>query len=361
MTKNNTKKPVIKDLAFSIIHFCNYNCTGCSTYSDVHFTGYSKWTDYKDIYSKWSERISLEDWCISGGEVTYNPTLPDWVDGICNLWSNSKGIIRSNGSIVHKPNKKLYDCLTRNADQVLIYITLHNDNDLYDEIHNWLQGNITVTDWIDLAEFENINQSYIKQYNSVKSEHWPNLVNVVDDWSSLSDEIKQECVERFNFNPNVDKIKKQYVGKEFKDTNGVTIRTISNRTFLTGSLEFGDDKKHFKLKNSDPEIAHSVCNYSLCHTMYQGKLYKCPTVVALPDFSKQFYLDVHDTDVPLLTSYKPGTVDMSDNDFLEFVNQLPDMIKQCKFCPESFAATEVTASTKKIKFIKRIQNDNSKN
>lgn len=355
MSKVNMKKPIIKGMAFSIIHFCNYNCTGCSTYSDVHFTGYSKWSDYEDIYSKWSKRIDLVEWGITGGEVTFNPTLPEWVDGICKLWNNSSGIIRSNGSIVHKPNKQLYDCLTRNADKVYVYITLHNDNDLYDEIHNWLQGNITVTDWVDLKAFETMNQPYINLYNSFKGKPWPDLVDITQ-WDRLPEEIKQECITQFNFNPIVDKLKKQYIGKEFKDTNGVTIRTISNRIFMNGALEFGNDKKHFKLKNSNPKIAHDVCEYSLCHTMYQGKLYKCPTVVALPDFNKQFYLDVPAADVPLLTSYKPGTADMSDNELLEFVKQLPDMIEQCKFCPESFTHIEINASTRKIKFTKRIEN-----
>jgi hypothetical protein len=90
---------------------------------------------------------------------------------------------------------------------------------------------------------------------------------------------------------------------------------------------------HFILHDSDPVKAFNACDMKYDHTMYQGKLYKCPAMSNLPDFDQQFDLHLDSRQRELLYSYQPLSVDCPEKTLQEFAATKDTPIAQCEFCP----------------------------
>jgi MoaA/NifB/PqqE/SkfB family radical SAM enzyme len=89
----------------------------------------------------------------------------------------------------------------------------------------------------------------------------------------------------------------------------------------------------YVLHSSDTVQAFSVCDMKHDHTMYNGKLYKCPSMATIPEFKKQLGIAMSKEDEELLASYRPLSADCTDLELDEFVRNKNMPIKQCKFCP----------------------------
>jgi hypothetical protein len=92
---------------------------------------------------------------------------------------------------------------------------------------------------------------------------------------------------------------------------------------------------HWILHNSDPQHAFNACDMKHDHTMYRGKLYKCPAMSGLPDFDQQFNLRLDDRQRELLYSYRPLSADCSEEELQNFAATKNQHIPQCEFCPEN--------------------------
>ncbi len=88
------------------------------------------------------------------------------------------------------------------------------------------------------------------------------------------------------------------------------------------------------LHQSDAKRAFAACDMKHDHTMYNGKLYKCPAMSNLPDFDQQFGLTLDERQRDLLYSYTPLASNCSDFELQEFINTKDQHISQCEFCPE---------------------------
>ena len=91
---------------------------------------------------------------------------------------------------------------------------------------------------------------------------------------------------------------------------------------------------HWILHNSDPVRAFNACDMKHDHTMYQGKLYKCPAMSNLPDFDEQFDLRLDSRQRELLYSYTPLAHDCTKEALQNFVVTKDTPIPQCEFCPQ---------------------------
>jgi hypothetical protein len=91
---------------------------------------------------------------------------------------------------------------------------------------------------------------------------------------------------------------------------------------------------HFILHKSNPIKAFAACDMKHDHTMYQGKLYKCPAMSNLPDFDHQFDLRLDGRQRELLYSYRPLSADCSEEELQRFVATKDQHISQCEFCPQ---------------------------
>ena len=92
---------------------------------------------------------------------------------------------------------------------------------------------------------------------------------------------------------------------------------------------------NYTLHTSNSIKAFNACDMKHDHTMYQGRLYKCPAMSNLPDFDSQFGLELDDRQRELLYSYQPLSSDCSEEDLQNFVKTKDTPIAQCEFCPET--------------------------
>ena len=113
----------------------------------------------------------------------------------------------------------------------------------------------------------------------------------------------------------------------------VTSGVIEAYTFHQSAVIKKDE--HYILHNNDPQQAFNSCDMKHDHTMYQGKLYKCPAMSNLPDFDQQFGLHLDDRQRKLLYSYTPLSADCSEDELQEFAKTRDTPISQCEFCPSN--------------------------
>lgn len=91
---------------------------------------------------------------------------------------------------------------------------------------------------------------------------------------------------------------------------------------------------HFIVHNSDPQSAFNCCDMKHDHTMFNGKLYKCPAMSGLPEFQKQFDLKLTSEQQELLDAYQPLTADCDQIELEKFLQDRDQKISQCSFCPQ---------------------------
>lgn len=299
----------LKYAEVNITNVCNYSCTHCQSLNNFAFKGHQRWNDYYLDYQKLSEQIDIETVQIIGGEPTLNPDFEKWVNGISNLWPNSKLQISTNGSRLDKLTEKIYQILLKHKGT--LWITCH-DIQLYD---NFLDFSKTFLDEI-------ISDSY-------KS----------DDWKTDYANSKYDS-----------SIQLKTISRKIVDKNGVEVILDWSQSFVSSVVDTLDNR-HLSIKyDSDPVEAHNICYFKTCHQINKGKLYKCPLVSVLPDFLNQFDVSMSVDDKMLALSYMPLSKDSSN--VSEFINNINQPIPQCKFCPSNYATKHNFIGTdKKIKII----------
>lgn len=299
----------LKYAEVNITNVCNYSCTHCQSLNNFAFKGHQRWNDYYLDYQKLSEQIDIETVQIIGGEPTLNPDFEKWVNGISNLWPNSKLQISTNGSRLDKLTEKIYQILLKHKGT--LWLTCH-DIQLYD---NLLDFSKTFLDEI-------ISDSY-------KS----------DDWKTDYANSKHDS-----------SIQLKTISRKIVDKNGVEVILDWSQSFVSSVVDTLDNR-HLSIKyDSDPVEAHNICYFKSCHQINKGKLYKCPLVSVLPDFLNQFDVNMSVDDKMLALSYMPLSKDSSN--VSEFINNINQPIPQCKFCPSNYATKHNFIGTdKKIKII----------
>jgi organic radical activating enzyme len=347
------KKIIHKRIEFYITNVCNFNCDNCNRLNNYYFSGHEKWNDYLDVYRIWSEKIDFDQIIILGGEPTLNPDLDSWIKGLVQLWPKSKISIRSNGShLKYWADRGLFDLLAKT--KVKLEIFLHNNHRRYkvmQEIESYLSNPVN-----NLTE--KALESWAHAYDMVKDPRWPNCTNY-REFELLPEYIKKECVEvhKIGFEDFLQSSGILDRGDiQITDSNNVSITIRPSDSFVTAPLKYAENNM-FKVYNSNPDIAHSVCISKWCTHMMKGKIYKCHHVALLPEFSKQFNVEMSNTEKELLDQYIPLSVDSSVEDMDNFFNALPKVIPQCQLCPEKLDQIPLKSGTNKPK-IKKIININ---
>lgn len=339
------EKVFLKRAEFYITNVCNYNCDQCNRLNNFYFSGHQLWDDYKDIYQQWSSVLELELISILGGEPLLNPSLIDWVNGIRKLWPNATIDLLTNGTRL-KYWPTLYQVIKDN--HIELSIQLHN-RDRHAEYIEYLK-----TDFFKSRDlkFQYRNQhlsGWVNAYQSVKDDSWPNC-NSIEDFENLPEHIKQECTEIHKIDPNSFMMNSGAV--IITDDQGVTVELDYSEDFWLSPLQYSGNNQ-FDVYNSDPVKAHDVCPSKYCHHFVKGKLYKCHHVVLLPEFEKQFYVNLSPEDRQLLEDYKPLLVDYPRPELQKLVDELKDVIPQCKLCPDEMPLRQIKSSIKKIKIVKK--------
>jgi hypothetical protein len=169
---------------------------------------------------------------------------------------------------------------------------------------------------------------------------------------NLPKHIQDECRDLHKIDPETFAIE---TGKiTFQDSAGVCVNLVYAEDFWSAPLKFTKPNR-FEVFNSDPTLAHQACASKYCHHFIRGQLYKCHHVALLPEFMKQFHVEISQEDIELLESYQSMTADCTLEEIDQFVKTLGEVIPQCKLCPSSYQTHLIEATTQKIKIQKKIK------
>lgn len=331
---------------FYITNVCNLNCTNCNRFNNFNFKGHWRWQDHEQEYKEWAKLISIDEIGILGGEPLLNPDFSNWLNGVANLWPDSRIRIITNGTRILNV-KNLYQMLLPLKGRVTLEVNCHNleqKSKLESDICELL-SDIRSIDHINLDRDYDFWKS---SYNNIKDDSWPEC-NSPADFSNLSEEIQQECENLHNISPGIHK--RKFEKLVILDDNNIKAELLPADSFLNSTLIFDQQKQTLSLHKNDPAKSMEVCCFKVCHHFIDGKLYKCGPVALLPEFVKQFVVERDQEQDRLIHSYQPASLDWSKDDLDEFIDNLKNAtpIPQCSLCPSKMNNVDFSASSKKIK------------
>ena len=278
----NDPRIFIPNIEFYITNVCNLACPQCNRFNDHNFAGGQDWKDYEEVYTAWSKKIRLQKVTILGGEPLLNPSICDWICGLNRLWDKRVNLLTNGTRLNQVPG--LYDAMMnyRKTGGNWIGISVHNVNDLdlyFEEVKKFLPGEL------DFWEGKDNTRTWGADY-------------------------------------------------AFEDKNQVRVNLYIQNSFYKSAVQKNNLGK-FTLHQSDPTEAHNSCGFAKCQNYHfiRGKLYKCGPAGLFPEFDQQHHFDITDEDRILLNSYQPLTVDEFDTCGQQFVDNIDEVIPQCKFCP----------------------------
>lgn len=322
-----------------ITNVCNFSCTHCQSFNNFAFKGHQKWEQYKNKYQALSERIDIGILQIMGGEPTTNPDFAQWVHGISELWPKSKLEISTNGSRLDCLDQTIYQTLAKH--QGTLWFTCHDIttyNRLFEFSKNFLQQ-----PQVDTWQTSLGRQYWTTIYNSIRESNWPDCERI-EQFADLPPLIQSQFNEKLNLNSTIN----QTVPRTLIDENKVRVKLDWTQSFVSSAVEIIQSRATIK-HNNDPEQAHNFCGFKTCHQINQGNLYKCPLVSVLPEFLKQFDVDIDPADRLLSDSYEPITGYEDDTTLANRIKDFALPIPQCKFCPVNGESHSFVGTDKKIK------------
>lgn len=358
----------LKFSEFYITNVCNLNCPECNRYNNFAFGGHQRWHEYADSYKEWSKILDIEMIGILGGEPMLNPDFIDWVKGIAELWPNSLIRISTNGTQLDR-HPELYDVLVQSEGRIHLEISQHGTTlkeSIDQNIRSFLRGELSTsikTNW-------QWRRRWREQWEKIAGPDWPyiddpELFDTLPQW--VQDEYLVFCPD---FDPRTfkkihgDGFKPVNVFKKdfftVQDSNGVILTNQLVDVFSYSAVVFDPETEKLTLHNSDPVDAMSVCTFPICHQFIRGKLHKCGPTGLLPEFIKQFPVDVSDQDRKLINSYQAAEYSWPTDKMKTFLDGLrnKDPIPNCKFCPSSLTFKQINSGYKKIK-IAKLDNSNT--
>lgn len=340
----------IRYVEFYITNVCNFECAGCNRFNNYAFSGRQHWKDLSHVYQRWSNILELDTWTLMGGEPMTSPDYLDWIKGLRNFWPRAEGNLLTNGHYLNEDNRELYNLCHHSNGKFMINIGLHNvhrASDMIQKVKRWMRGQITVTrEPENIRDLPGFDLDWKNSYNAVKDQSWPNC-DTIDQWANLPEFIKRECHDLHNLSPEIlSDLRKEYL---LVDENGVRVKIWNENYFYQSALIEQPKSNSFRLHASDPVQAHAVCPQAIhkCYHFINGELYKCGPVALLKEFDKQYNIEVNDQDRALMNSYVPATADMPLGNIKLFLENIDQVIDQCKFCPENYEFKEIQSIGKK--------------
>jgi uncharacterized Fe-S cluster-containing radical SAM superfamily protein len=118
-----TSKPSLPFVESVLLRPCNLSCEGCTTYSDLKWSGYTTWSQGREEILPWTERLDIEAWGTMGGEPLMNPEIRDWLQGIRTLLPRAQIRMVTNGLLLER-NWDIVEML-KDMGNTVIKISVH--------------------------------------------------------------------------------------------------------------------------------------------------------------------------------------------------------------------------------------------
>lgn len=276
----NILKRRISYAEFYVTNHCNISCDNCNRFNNHKISGSAEWNTYADVYKQWSGLLDVDRIALLGGEPLLHPKLHEIISDVRSWWPNSEIEITSNGLLIEKTKPHFLKAIVDNS--ITVYVSIHNES------------------WV-----EKIKNSIVKKFG------------------------KLTLLESTRIHPSG--------GHDiFSSESGNKVVLEYTYYFRPSALQPSKHGK-FKLHNSDPQLAHDVCDMKKSFHFWKGCLYKCGVMVTLPYMveQKRNLLHITEQQINLLSQYKPVTLDeVKDNS--QAIDKLFDYIPQCEFCPSNY-------------------------
>lgn len=174
---------------------------------------------------------------------------------------------------------------------------------------------------------------------------WPDTPVMVQTNGTVrhpdADRIRQEFGSSFGFVASLHQEGMQRtIERRNTFADGSVMDMIDNTEFMECAVR--DHGTHFSVHRSDPTLAFNACSMKFSHTLLNGRLYKCPMVAVLPEFRRQYQVNLTPDQQQLLDQYQSLAPDCSDQDLQDFLDNEHKPIAQCSFCPDRHHVTKVT-------------------
>lgn len=285
-----------------INNLCNRTCEGCVTYSNFSFTGHYQWTVSKPFLEQWNNIVNIANINIMGGEPLLHPNLLEWISGVKNTFGDTPTYRFFTGvgiSLLEKNLDTLHEIIKLGY---ILDISIHDKSELEKII------NLVETQLLRTSTFTKICQSTKDQMFQV------------DEPAPI----------------------------DYLENNVVKVRITTSWMFMNNTVkEVKNNTIHFF--KSDPQVAFDNCPIKTCMTLLDGKLYKCPSLVTLQNFSKQFSCE----DQELIDSIDSISPFDGPEKIDRYINSLKYPVEQCKLCPETRSISMISNNVKKIKIVRK--------
>lgn len=273
-----------------ITHSCNLTCSNCLSFNNFAIGGHSSFANNKHYAEEWNELVYIDDFTIIGGETFTVPSLDEWVTGLRGIFGYIKDFkLITNGTLFYKHKHNIKKWLDLG---VIIEVSLHS-------------------------------KSHLKFLYEVLKDFDHEIVDILDSRvPNKYREIYQNAV---------------FINNKL---SFIITYVLAHQKWGVRSIE--DNK--FNFYSSDKESAHDTCWQKDCHYFFEGKLYKCGTIVGAREFVKRYPVDK--TASKLYNNYKPLAYD--DKNLQEKLIAMNYCTDQCALCPVNSEQEILKLTPKKI-------------
>ena len=286
-------------------NLCNKTCESCLVYSNFVFTGNYSWTVSEPFLNQWNNVANITQINLLGGEPLLHPNLLEWITGVKRIFGDQisyRLYIGASVSMLEKNLDLLHEIIKTGF---ILDINIHDYNELNDTV-DFIDNILFKGEKINKVVASTEEHMYIKDITKFPIEYW------ID-----------------NTNP---------------------LRITPAWSFLTGNVKTITDNKLY-FYNSDPKKAFDKCPFKPNIAFLDGRLYKCPSLVTLQNFSKQVLCDQQEL-IDSIDSVSPFD---SFEKIQEYIESLKYHVKQCTLCPEERTVVLLKNDIKKIKLVRKLQ------
>ena len=264
-----------------ITHTCNITCSHCLSFNNYAIGGHSKVENNLEYARQWNKLVVIKDFTIVGGEVFTHTDLDSWVLGLRNIFRDIKNFkVITNGTLLEKYSSSF---------------------------DKWFE------------------QDVIIEISFKKSNDYKTLLKILSQYKNV--DIKKH----FNYDEAI------YIDGK--------LRFLIEH--CDSHIPWGIEKQTdeiYEFYNNDSKAAHDKCWQKYCHYFYEGKLYKCGTIVGAQEFIKKY--KTKENIKSLIQGYRP--IDPMSNKLQKDIERLNNEIPQCSLCPVNNNYKKITFTQKKI-------------
>lgn len=252
----------IPRLDFMIAYSCNLACKGCISLSDFNRNGVASVTDIASWSSEWCQVIDPDVITLFGGEPTLHPKLPEVCNIIKTYWPAATLRLITNG---------------------------------------YLLDNFPSDVWFNFSPFELQVSIHRQDHEEIINQKLKKILLNYVDWTVVKHANDHMQIEWYR--PGF-RLYKSKFGK-----------FVAPYLMNNSSIEAA---------HSSPAMAHAICGAPDTPVLYKNKLYKCPAVANIIDYTGENWL-----------GYTPLASNDDLTDFILMINK-PEPV--CRQCPDMSSA-----------------------